>query len=158
LVLNDKALRALKPREKAFKVGDERSLYLLVSPSGAFCWRLKYRIAGTEKVLALGTYPDVSLKEARDRRDQARKLIAADMDPAVKRKAEKIARADTFAAIAKEWLNLQRKKFSAATLVKAEWTFNELRDITPPEHLAALRKLEARGKHETAHRTKQRAG
>lgn len=168
MALNEKALRALKPREKPFKVSDERSLYLLVSPSGTLCWRLKYRIAGTEKVLALGTYPDVSLKEARDRRDEARKLVAAGGDPAVKRKAEKIARADTFSAIAKEWLDLQRKKFSPATITKAEWTFDELlnpyigsrpiREITPPELLAALRKLEARGKHETAHRTKQRAG
>lgn len=168
MALTEKALRALKPQEKPFKVSDERSLYLLVTPSGARCWRLKYRIAGTEKVLALGTYPDVPLKVARERRDEARKLIAAGVDPGVKRKAEKIARADTFSAIAKEWLDLQRKKFSLATLVKAEWTFDELlnpyigsrpiREITPPELLVPLRKLEARGKHETAHRTKQRAG
>lgn len=128
----------------------------------------QYRIAGTEKVLALGTYPDVPLKVARERRDEARKLIAAGVDPGVKRKAEKIARADTFSAIAKEWLDLQRKKFSPATLVKAEWTFDEplnpyigsrpIREITPPELLVPLRKLEGRGKHETAHRTKQRAG
>lgn len=139
-----------------------------VSPTGALCWRLKYRIAGSEKVLALGTYPDVPLKAARELRDEARKLIAAGVDPGVKRKAEKIARADSFSAVAKEWLDLQRKKFSAATLTKAEWTFDELlnpyigarpiREITPPELLIPLRKLEAPGKHETAHRTKQRAG
>jgi integrase len=95
-------------------------------------------------------------------------MIAAGVDPGVKRKAEKIARADSFSAIAKEWLDLQRKKFSPATLTKAEWTFDELRnpyigsrrirDITPPELLVPLRKLEARGKHETARRTRQRAG
>lgn len=126
MALNEKALRALKPREKPFKVSDERSLYLLVSPSGARCWRLKYRIAGIEKVRALGTYPDVPLKAARERCNKARKLIAAGVDPWVKRKAEKIVRADSFSAIAKEWLDLQCKKFSPATLTKAEWTFDGL--------------------------------
>src|SRR5262245_44567049 len=122
MALNEKTLRTLKPQDKPFKVSDERSLYLLVSPTGARCWRLKYRVAGREKVLALGTYPDVPLKAARERRDEARKLLAAGVDPSVKRMAEKVAKADTFGAIAKEWLDLHRKKFSAATLKKAEWT------------------------------------
>ncbi len=96
MALNETTLRTLKAQDKPFKVSDERSLYLLESPSGARCWRLKYRIVGSEKVLALGTYPDVPLKAAREQRDEARRLLAAGVDPGVKRKAEKVTKVDTF--------------------------------------------------------------
>jgi integrase len=125
-------------------------------------------MSASEKVLALGTDRDVSLKSARERRDEARRLIAEGVDPGIQRKTKKIAAANTFKAIAQEWLELQSKTFSPATIEKARWTFEDLinpyigsrpiHEITVPELLSVVRKLEARGKHETAHRTKQRPG
>lgn len=166
-MLSESAIRAAKPKEKPYKRFDGRGLYLAVTPTGSRLWRMQYRFGGVEKLLSFGSYPDVSLKRARERRDEARRWLADGVDPSAKKKAEKLSQADTFAAIAAEWLSLQRKKFSAKTLEKAEWTFNDLlnpyigsqpiKTITAPDLLTVLRRLEARGKHETAHRTKQRA-
>lgn len=159
------AIQAAKPREKAYKLFDQGGLFLLVHPNGGRYWRLKYRMHGREKLLALGTFPEVSLSKARFRREDARKLIADSTDPSVVKQAEKSASADTFRAVATEWL--AKQKFAAATIEKTKWTLEQLlfpelgerpiRRITAPDLLAALRKLEARGKIETAHRTKQRA-
>ena len=159
------AIQAAKPRDKAYKLFDQGGLFLLVHPNGGRYWRLKYRMHGREKLLALGVFPDVSLAKARTRRDDARKLIADKTDPAVVKQTEKTANAETFEAIALEWL--AKQNMAAATIKKTQWTFEQLlfpelgdrpiRQITAPELLAALRKLEARGKIETAHRTKQRA-
>ena len=90
--LTETQIKALKPGEKARKVADEKGLYLLVQPSGGKLWRLKYRVDGKEKLLALGAYPDVSLKMARERRDEARRLLADGIDPSEHRKAHKAAR------------------------------------------------------------------
>lgn len=166
--LTDAAIRGARAREKSYKLADGGGLTLLINPNGSKWWRLRYRFGGREKMLSVGVYPDVPLKNARDKRESIRKLIASGVDPSAKREAEKVAQAETFAAIAAEWLDLQRKSFSEATLEKAEWTINDLlnpfiggmpiRSITAADILALLRRLEARGKHETAHRTKQRAG
>jgi integrase len=166
-MLTEATVEAAKPKAKQYKKFDEKGLYLAVTPTGSRLWRLKYRYGGMEKLLALGVYPDVTLKRAREKRDDARKLLADGIDPSSHKKALKVAQTDTFEAIATEWLDMQRNSFSAKTLEKAEWTFKDLlnphlgnkpiRSITSPEILEALRKLEARGKHETAHRTKQRA-
>jgi integrase len=143
-------------------------VYLLVNPQGSRLWRLKYRMHGKEKLLAIGAYPDVSLKRAREKRDEARRLLADGIDPSAQRKAEKLADANTFEAIAREWLELQQKKLSATTYAKAVWTFETLlfpfigsqpiRRLTASDVLVAVRRIEARGKHETAHRAKQRCG
>jgi integrase len=164
--LTDTAIRGAKPREKPYKLSDERGLYLLVHPRGGRYWRLKYRLHRREKLLALGSYPDVSLATARGRRDAARKLIADGKDPAVVKRADKDADKDSFEAIALEWL--AKQNFAPATREKAEWMVKDLlfphlgsrpiRTINPPDILTVLRRLEARGKIETAHRTKQRAG
>ena len=116
-------------------------------------------------MISLGAYPDVSLKLARERRDETRKQLAVEIDPAAHRRAERAGQANTFKAIADEWI--AKQNFSPKTLEKAEWTFRDLLNpfigtrpitaITAPEVLAVLRRLEERGKHETAHRTKQRA-
>jgi hypothetical protein len=99
-------VRDAKPREKAYKLFDERGLYLLVTPSAdqhkGRLWRFRYRHAGTEKLLALGTYPDVSLKRAREKRDEARRLLPDGVDPSVRRKVERSAQTETFEAIARE--------------------------------------------------------
>ncbi len=163
-MLSETRLKGAKPKERPYKLFDERGLYVIIRPSGARWWRFKYAMAGREKLISLGTYPDVSLKRAREKRDEARRSVADGIDPSGKRQSEKIAQADTFEAVAREWL--VRQHFAAATLEKAEWTFTDLINpylggrqvgqLTPPEVLEVLRRLERRGKHETAHRTKQR--
>ena len=93
--LSDTACRNAKPKEKPYKLSDEKALYLEVMPTGAKYWRLKYRIAGKEKRLALGVYPEVSLAEARNKRDEARKQIADGIDPSEsKQEAKRIAKID----------------------------------------------------------------
>lgn len=167
-MLTETAIRAAKATEKPAKLFDGGGLYLLVNPQGSRLWRLKYRIHGKEKLLAIGSYPDVPLKRAREKRDEARRLLADGIDPAAQRKAEKVANTNTFEAVAREWLVLQQKKLSVTTYDKAVWTFETLlfpfigsqpiRKLTSPDVLSALRRIEARGRHETAHRAKQRAG
>jgi Arm DNA-binding domain len=115
--LTDTAIRTAKVQDKAYKLYDERGLFLLVTPTGSLLWRFKYRFAGVEKLLSLGIYPDVRLKDARDRRDDARRLVAAGADPSVKRQVEKNARANTFAAVAEEWLENKRATLSESTCV-----------------------------------------
>jgi hypothetical protein len=100
--LTETAIKAAKPAEKPYKLSDERGLYLLVKPGGGRLWRLKYRVAGREKLLAIGAYPDLSLAKARERRDEARRLLADKIDPSARKKAERLAQADTFESIARD--------------------------------------------------------
>jgi integrase len=165
-MLTDTAIRAAKPREKAYKLFDDRGLYLEVTPTGSRLWRLKFRYDGRENRLALGAHPSTSLKQARERRDAARRLLDEGIDPSSKRKAEKLATANTFEAVAREWLALQKGKLAPATYEKAEWTFGTLvfpyigsrpiAKLGPGEVLKVLKRIEHRGIHETAHRTRQR--
>ena len=167
-LLSDARVRAARIGERPYKLFDTLGLYLKVETSGGRLWRLRYRHNGVERLLSLGTYPEISLSRAREKRDQARQALAGGIDPNVQRRAEKATRSNTFGAIALEWLENQRRKFAPRTYEKARWTIEDLiipyvgsrpiNDITPPELLAAFRRLEARGKHETAHRTKQRCG
>jgi integrase len=166
--LNNAKIQAAKPREKAYKLFDEKGLYLLVKPNGSRLWRFKYRVLKREKLLALGVYPDVSLKMARDRRDEARRQVADRVDPSVFRKAERIAEANSFEAVALEYLERQRQKLTPSSWAKGRWLLVELlcpaigslpiAGVDAPALLAALRRIEARGRHETAHRAKQAAG
>ncbi len=107
--LTDVKVRNAKTGEKQVKLSDGDGMYLLVTPQGGKCWRLKYRFGGKEKVLALGTYPEVSLSSARDKRTEARRQIAAGIDPGEARKAQKASRsesaANSFEVIAREWHN-----------------------------------------------------
>jgi integrase len=164
--LTEAQIRAAKPREKPYKLCDTRGLYLLIKPNDRRFWRFKYRFGGKEKLLSFGTYPYASLKRARDRREEARRLLEEGKDPSAQRQDQKTTHGVTFELVAKEWLALQRHRFAAATFVKAEWTFEDLinpyigsrpvTEITAPELLSVFRRLEARGRHETAHRTRQR--
>ncbi len=172
MALSDTAIKSAKPSEKQVKLSDEKGLFLLVAPSGGKWWRFKYRIGGKEKLLSLGTYPEVSLKDARQRRDDARKLLAGGVDPSENRKATKAAKAESagnsFEVIAREWF----AKFSAGWVKShADKIINRLEkdifpwigrkpiaDITAPELLAALRRIESRGAVETAHRAHQNCG
>ena len=121
--LSDSAIRSAKPAEKPFRLYDVGGLYLEVSPAGGKLWRLKYRIAGKEKRLSFGVYPDVSLKSARERRDEARKVLAEGIDPGEQRKAQKAAseaRAlNSFEVICREWLEKWRTTVEPAQHKKA---------------------------------------
>ena len=108
--LSDPAIRAAKPREKPYKLFDEDGLFLLVAPSGGRWWRLKYTLHGKEKGISLGTYPDVSLQRAREKRDDARRQIADGLDPSALRKAARNAHGDTLEALANEYLASERKR------------------------------------------------
>ena len=164
--LNDVAIRAAKPGPKPVKLADERGLFLLVQPSGGKLWRLKYRFAGKEKKLSLGRYPEVALKDARERGADARKLIAAGIDPSEKKRVDRLdatlKAATTFKAVADEYIaKSEREGRAAVTVSKAGWLLSLLEpalgtrpveEISPMELLAALKKVEARGHLETARR------
>ena len=164
--LTNAALRAAKPTEKPYKLTDGGGLYLLINPSGALWWRLKYRFEGREKLLSLGVHPHVSLQQARGLRDEAKKVIANGADPSARRQAEKSSTANSFEAIAREWLALQEKKLAPATFAKAVWTLETLvypyigsrpiAKLNAADVLKVLKRIEGRGIHETAHRTRQR--
>ena len=166
--LTDAAVRSAKPKEKPYKLADERGLFLLVNPSGSKYWRLKFRVDGKEKLLSFGTYPDVSLREARERRDEAKKLMAAGVDPAENRKAQRAARVEevsnSFEVLCREWL-IQRSDTvepaqTAKTLARMEkdvfpWLGRRpIADITAPEILSVLRRIDERGARYTAHRVR----
>jgi len=113
--LNESRIRAAKPAEKPYKLFDERGLFLLVTPAGGRLWRFRYRHGGVEKLLTLGAYPDVSLKRAREKRDDARRHVADGVDPNLKRRAERDAVTNTFVAVADEWLLTKKKALTPAT-------------------------------------------
>ncbi len=94
--LRGTAVRNARPKDKPYKLFDERGLYLLVVPTGGRLWRFRYRLAGKEKLLALGGYPDVPMRRAREKRDDARRLVADGVDPSVQRQADKAALGNTF--------------------------------------------------------------
>jgi integrase len=162
--LTDTAIRGAKPKEKPYKLADGQGLFLLVKPNGTRLWRLKYRVDGREKLLSVGMYPDVSLKVARERREDARRMMSAGVDPSAKRKAERAARADTFEAIVREWLDMKAKSLSVRTHDKRLGRFEAfvfpylgkrpISTITAPDLLTVLKRVEARGKNETAHRVR----
>jgi integrase len=171
--LSDVAIRKAKPAAKPYKLADGAGLYLLLNPTGSKLWRWKYRVAGREKLLALGAYPDLSLTAARDACAAARRTLAQGADPGALRKAAKHAQAeavitagDTFEAIAREWM--ARQEVAEVTANKSRWileTFlfpqigqRPIADITARELLAALRKVEETGRLETAKRAKIKAG
>lgn len=170
--LTDSAIRTAKPQAKPYKLADGGGMYLEVSPAGGKWWRLKYRIGGKEKRLSLGTYPEVGLKEARERREEARKLIAQGIDPSAHRQAAKAAKtaeyANTLEAIAREWYAQKAPTWEAITAKKElsrmekdllPWLGERpIAAITAPDLLAVLRRIEERGAKDTAHRVKQLAG
>jgi integrase len=170
--LSDTAIRAAKPRDRAYKMGDAGGLFLLVTPAGGRLWRLKYRFAGKEQTLAFGAYPDVTLKDARERRDEARRLLAAGRNPGLEKKQAAIAAAisarTTFMAVAEEVIaKAEAERKAPATLAKARWLLSRLEpdlgtrpvaEIEPAELLVIAKKFERIGQHETAHRLLAFAG
>ena len=170
--LTDTAIRKAKPRDKPRKLYDSRGLYLEIAPRGTKAWRFKYRFADKEKRISMGIYPEVSLKLARERRDDARKLLARDIDPSAYRKAQKQSKRqwarNSFEAVAAEWLAKHSPNWCASYARRLERDLGRdifprigakpVAELTAPELLAALRRIEARGTLDTAHRTLQVCG
>ena len=164
--LTDTAIRNTKPSAKPIKLTDGGGLYLLLNPNGSRWWRLDYRFRGKRKTLSMGVYPDVGLKDARNRRDEARKLLASEVDPGENRKAVKAAKTErstnSFEVITREWFTKYsttwKENHSARIIRRFEldifpWIGGKpIAEITAPELLATVRKIEARGALETAHR------
>lgn len=162
-----RAIRDARATHKPAKAWDERGLYLLITARGAALWRFKYFVDGVEKLIALGGYPDVSLARARAKRDEARVQVADGINPSELRKAKRVAQADSVEAIGREWLTkqigvtagtLRRDRRRLEAFVFPYIGRSPITAIEPRELLAALRRVEARGLHETAHRTLSVAG
>lgn len=161
-----------KHGSKTIRLWDGRGMYLEISPKGGKWWRFKYWFDGRERRMSLGVYPDVSIADARAKREEARRKVAAGVDPAELRKAEAVALIEstenTFEAIAREWFGLFSKQWVAAHADKImrrlelnvfPWIGTRpVKAITAPELLAVLRRVESRGANETAHRALQVCG
>ncbi|PIZ30186.1 MAG: integrase, partial [Alphaproteobacteria bacterium CG_4_10_14_0_8_um_filter_53_9] len=166
--LTNTAIQAAKPKDKPYKLTDGEGLYLLVTPAGGKLWNLKYRYFGTEKKLSLGAFPAVSLADARERKLEARKLLAADIDPGETKKEKKAAQqermANTFESVAREWhahnLNGWTPKTAGYLLRRLERDVfpmigsRPIDSVTPKDILAVLKGIEARGVGEIARRCK----
>lgn len=171
--LTDKACRSTKPKDKPYKLSDGGGLYLLIQPDGSRYWRCKYYFAGKERLLAVGVYPFVTLAEAREKRDQARKLLASGRDPAVIKSEQKrlaIRKSlNTFEVVAREWHEKQKDRWTenhaACVMTRLEANVfpyigtRALDEIDAPELLeSVLRRIEKRGALEVASRVKQICG
>lgn len=178
--LTDPAVRNAKPgikptgelTENSYRIADERGMYLEVYPNGSKYWRMKYRYAGKEKRIALGVYPEITLKEARKKRDDARALLAEGTDPGqakqAQKRADKLSAANSFEAVAREWYGKQAhtwgKTHAADVLRRLEANafpaigHRGIKEIDPPELLEMARKIESRGAHDLAHRVLQVCG
>ena len=165
MALTDVQIRSLKPADKPYKMADERGHYLEVSPNGSKLWRYKYGFMGKNKRIALGRYPQVGLAEARRRRIEARESLDNGIDPLANRKREKLIAvyqaANTFGDMAKEYLEkMVGDQRAETTISKAHWLLEQLKPIAdqpitslkPVDVLAALKRLEAHSKFETARR------
>ncbi|MCR4305134.1 MAG: tyrosine-type recombinase/integrase [Gallionella sp.] len=155
-----------KATDKTQRLADGGNMYLLIQPNGAKYWRMDYRLAGKRKTLAIGVYPDTSLSDARERREQARKLIANGVDPVAVKQAQKVSTIEnvenSFEVIAREWFVRHapnwKENHSSKIIARLEkdvfpWIGNRpIAEIAAPALLAAIRKIEARGALETAHR------
>ncbi|WP_408587595.1 tyrosine-type recombinase/integrase [Novosphingobium sp.] len=175
MALTDVAIRNAKPGPKAYKMGDSHGLFLLVQPTGGKLWRFKYRVDGREKKLAIGPYPEIGLGEARRRRDEAREAMAAGKDPAREKQRDKVRAKveaeNTFAAITAEFCEKRKRDgqraWAPATAKRCEYLLSILcgsignmpiAEIEPADVLVAVRRIEGKGKLESARRTLQLAG
>lgn len=164
-------IQSLKPAERPFKVFDSDGLYLLVQPSGALLWRFRYRCCGIERKLSLGSFPDVTLQQARRKRDAAKGELEDGIDPVEekrqKRLQDELAAKTTFGLVAEEYIQkMEREARAPATIKKARWFLELLgglskrpiASVTPHELLDVLKRVERRGHHETAVRLRAFAG
>jgi integrase len=168
MALTDSAIKTAKPKEMPYKLSDAHGLYLLVNPNGSKLWRLKFRVNGKEKGLALGAYPTVTLAQARQKREEARKQLAEGGDPSEQKKAAKQAhRASgvTFGSLAQEWYAYNAPRWAKSTRYKAKLYLDNdiipgigsrpVKAITRPELVKLVRKVEARGALNAAGKIRQ---
>ncbi|WP_337955127.1 tyrosine-type recombinase/integrase [Methylophaga sp.] len=169
MALTDIQIRNAKPEAKQYKLSAGLGLYLIVSPKGGKWWRFRYRFGGKQKELSLGTYPTTTLKSATLKRDEMRKMIADDIDPAVERKTEKLyqhaASENSFQAVADEWFSKfstewseQHKQRTIGRLKNDVYPWlgeKVINNVTAPELLMVLRRMESRGAIDSAHRVRQ---
>jgi integrase len=166
--LTDTAIRNVRPGERPRKLFDGDGLYLSVSTTGHKAWRFKYYLDGKEKHLQFGRYPEITLKVARDRRLEARRALEMGKDPGAVQKAERLARSATFEALATEWLEVQRNKLTPKTFDNKRERFaafvfpylgkRPIAEIKALDMLDVLKRIEQRGRHETAHRVRSECG
>jgi integrase len=164
VALSDAAVRSAKPRSADYKIADGHGLYLLVRPGGSRLWNLAYRFAGRQKKLSFGAYPVVGLADARAKREEAKRCLAAGDDPGLRKRLAKLASgisaANTFDVVAQEWLaRLAADGRDAKTIKKQRWLLKQatpwigarpIAEITPPEVFDILKRIEASGRLETA--------
>ena len=172
MTLTVTTIKNSKPKSKAYRLFDEKGLYIEISPKGGKWWRFKYRFDGKEKRISLGTYPEISLKDARDRRDESRTFVASGIDPSEHRKASKLSKLNTnsnsFEVIAREWHIKQSLTWSESHTKRIinrlvndifPWLGSlPISEITPPQLLDVIRKIENRGAIESAHRALNTCG
>lgn len=170
--LTDLEIRRAKPAEKTYTKADGNGLSLQIEPNGSKGWRFRYRFEGKAKMLSLGTYPKVSLSEARRRRDEAHDLLATGINPSDSRKEKKLAQQDrlgnTFEAIAREWYQRRYDLWAESYRTEMIATFEKdvfphighrpIDSITPMELMAVLTRLEKRGATEKMRKVRQRCG
>ncbi|WP_342323680.1 tyrosine-type recombinase/integrase [Kosakonia sp. BYX6] len=170
--LTDLEIRRSKPRDKPYTLNDGSGLSLLIEPNGSKGWRFRYRFDGKPKMLSLGTYPTISLNEARQKRDEAKKLVVAGINPSDVRKREKQAREEergnTFEAIAREWYEKRTDRWSAGYAEEMMKTFETdvfpfiggrpIAEIKPMELMGVLSRLDERGATEKLRKVRQRCG
>ncbi|KZZ42469.1 integrase [Oleiphilus sp. HI0118] len=172
MALTDPKAKQAKAKEKAYKLSDEKGLYLHVQTNGRKYWRMKYRFGGREKVFSIGVYPEVSLKEARLKRDDARKLLSENIDPTIDKKNKKKELVEdstySFTNVAKDWYEITKSKWSDTHSLRVnkilerelcpEFGHKHIAKVTAPDLLAAIRKVEAREAFETAKKSRRVAG
>jgi len=168
MLLTDRKIRETLPGVKPIKLSDGAGLFLLVQPNGSRWWRIKFFVQGVEKQLSLGVYPTISLKRARERREDLRRQVAEGIDPSAVRKAEKRAQAQTFEAVAREWMAKRKAVWSteyANNMTRRleqhifPWIGSKpIKTVTAADVLEALERIEKRGKAETAHRARSSCG
>lgn len=170
--LSDIKIKALKPKEKIYRAFDGQGLYIEVSPTGSKYWRLKYRIFGKERRMALGVYPEVSLKEARDKKDEARKLISENIDPSKDKKRKKVLSQEneenTFESVAREWYENRKDRWKTRYAEEVIKRLEDdifpligeypIKDIEPPLLLKIIKRIENRGAIDLAKRQLQKCG
>jgi integrase len=169
MALTDPKIRQAKTQDKAYKISDEKGLFLLVHPNGSKYWRHKYRFAGKEKLIAYGVYPEVTLAEARKERDESRRLIREGIDPSRFRQTTKATQEreaqNTFRVLAAEWYEKQRPTWAKSTAEKRQGLINNdlnprlgnlpVKEIDTHDLLSTLQRIEDRGAIDTAHNARQ---
>jgi integrase len=172
MALTNQEAKNAKPKDKQYKLSDSKGLYLLITTKGQKYWRMAYRFGGKQKTLSLGVYPEISLAKARQEVDKAREQLRENTDPNETKRTQKLinssAAENTFKAIGTEWFNKKKPEWSEGNTNRTwrildQYLFpfighTPANQLTAPELLAALRRIESRGTIDTAHRAKQLAG